>query len=201
MLVCIRSPHEHGGSVVDNYDEPCQRDIAPRGEITGTAPAPSMVVASDLSGRASCTAKSARLGSVKTTTSRDIREKPHNSGFGGLGDPSNQELVRAAGVEPAPPFGERILSPLRLPISPRPQTPLFQYLIPIWDYGLLNMPVFLVANHCNTIQRIFNEFQLPPVPSFEASIRRDGQGRFARSATSCAATSHSATLRRSAGAT
>ena len=28
-------------------------------------------------------------------------------------------VVRAAGLEPAPPFGERILSPLRLPVSPR----------------------------------------------------------------------------------
>ena len=196
MLVCIRSPHEHGGSVVDNYDE------RPRGEITDTAPAPSMVVASDLSGRASRTAKSARLGSVKTTTSRDIREKPHHSGFGCPGNPSNQAVGAGGGSRTRTPFRRTDFKSVASTDFATPANPIVS--VSYTDMGLWapNMPVFLVAHYCNTIQRIFNEFQRPPVPSFEASIRRHGQARFARSATSCAGHfAHSATLRRSAGPT
>ena len=169
---------------MDNYDEPCQWDIAPRGEITGTAPAPSMVVTSDLSGRASRTAKSARLGSVKTTISRDIREKPHNSGFGCLGNPSNQEVGAGGGSRTRTPFRRTDFKSVASTDFATPANPIVS--VSYSDMGLWapKYTGFLVAKHCNTIQRIFNEFQLPPVPSFQASIRRDRHGRFARSATS-----------------
>lgn len=163
MLVCIRSPHEHGGSVVDNYDEPCQRDIAPRGEITGTAPAPSMVVASDLSGRASCTAKSARLGSVKTTTSRDIREKPHNSGFGCLGNPSNQAVGAGGGSRTRTPSRRTDFKSVASTDFATPANPIVS--VPYTDMGLW-APKYAGFACCKSLQHNTTNFQrVPTAPS------------------------------------
>ena len=111
--------------------------------------------------------KGARLGSVKNQ--RPLGTRGGGSAIPTLavqGNPSilpSKNLVRAAGVEPAPPCGERILSPLRLPISPRPQTPLVS--VSYTDMGLW-APKYAGFSCCKSLQHNTTNFhRVPTAPS------------------------------------
>lgn len=81
-----------------------------------------------------------------TFCAKDSRRRSRSARIGRM---AIAELVRTMGVEPIPPFGERILSPLRLPFRHVRKPSYIRGLALNFVVGLMD---FFVANNCNKHQ-------------------------------------------------